>query len=218
MSDLDDFVRELDGTLEAALARIGELAKAPPGPAVTIADLLGVALRNEIEAAEEAAIWMAGEKDLELKLGLARQCGDEAKHFQLIAERLRELGVDPSKLDLFAKGPSPMFKYLRTLETPAERLAAGAFAREGLAVVRNRVFADWCDSQGDAETARLYREVIGPDEEHHHALGRKLLPRYTMIPEDQELARRAVARTLHLAEELQEMARLKQGISSAPGC
>ena len=27
MSDLDDFVRELDGTLEAALARIGELAR-----------------------------------------------------------------------------------------------------------------------------------------------------------------------------------------------
>jgi hypothetical protein len=36
--------------------------------------------------------------------------------------------------------------------------------------------------------------------------------------EDQERARRAVARTLQLAEELQEAARLKAGISRAPGC
>jgi hypothetical protein len=111
-----------------------------------------------------------------------------------------------------------MFRWLKSLETPAERIAAGPYAREGLAMVRNRVFAEYCEAKGDGETAALYRDVIGPDEAYHHDLGRRMLRRYAVTPEDQERARRAVARTLQLAEELQETARMKQGISSAPGC
>jgi hypothetical protein len=214
----DEFLAELDGLLQAALARVGEAAKAPPAPEIGVRDLLLVALKNELEASEEAAMWLVGERDAELKLGLARQCGDEAKHYRLIEQRLRELGHDLTNFDPLSRGHSPMFRWLKTLETPAERIAAGAFAREGLAVVRNAVFADYCEARGDAATARLYREIIGPDEAFHHELGRRMLPRYTVTPEDQERARRAAARTLQLAEELQEMARLKQGISSAPGC
>jgi hypothetical protein len=45
-----------------------------------------------------------------------------------------------------------------------------------------------------------------------------MLRRYAATAEDQDRARRAVARTLQIAEELQEMLRMKQGISSAPGC
>ncbi len=216
--DPNAFVEELDRMVSEALARIGEAAKVPPGPNVSIADLLVVALRNEIEAAEEAALWLASERDLALKLGFARQCGDEAKHYRLIAERLGALGMDASGIDPLAKGYSPMFRYLKTLESPAERLAAGAFTREGLAQVRNAVFADYCEVKGDLETARLYREIIGPDEAFHHDFGRRMLPRYAVTLEDQERARKATARTLQLAEELQEVARLKQGISSAPGC
>jgi hypothetical protein len=212
------FIEQLDREVSRALGRIGEAARAPPSRDVSVADLLGAALRNELEAAEEAAIWMAGEPDLELKLGFARQCGDEARHFRLIGDRLRALGRDPFREEQLARGPTPMFRFLKTLATPAERLAAGAFAREGLAVVRNRVFADYCEAKGDLETARLYREVIGPDEAFHHELGRRLLPRYAVTAEDQARALRAAARTLQLAEELQEIARLKHGISSSPGC
>jgi hypothetical protein len=214
----DEFLAELDGLLRTALARVAEGAKAPPAPEVGIRDLLLVALKNEIEASEEAAMWLVGERDAELKLGLARQCGDEAKHYRLIERRLRELGHDLAGFDPLSRGHSPMFRWLKTLETPAERIAAGPFAREGLAVVRNELFADFCEARGDGETARLYREVIAPDEAYHHDLGRRMLRRYAVTPEDQELARRAAARTLQLAEELQEMARLKSGISSAPGC
>ncbi len=214
----DAFLDELDGSLQAALARIGEGARAAPGPQVGIKELLLVALRNELEATEEAAMWLVGERDPELKLGLARQCGDEAKHYRLIEARLRELGHDPAGQDVLAAGHSPMFRYLRSLTSPAERIAAGPFAREALAGVRNALFADFCEERGDDETARLYREVIGPDERYHHELGRRMLRRYAVTPEDQDLARRAVARTLQLAEELQEAARLKAGISRAPGC
>jgi hypothetical protein len=214
----DEFLAELDAQLDAALARIGEGAKAPPGPEVGVRELLLVALKNELEATMEAALWLSGERDPDLVLGLARQCGDEAKHYRLVEARLRELGQDLEAFDPLARGHSQMFRYLKSLETPAERIAAGPYAREGLAVVRNDIFASYCDAQGDAETARLYREVIGPDERWHHDLGRRMLRRYAVTPEQQNGARRAVARTLQLAEDLQEMARMRQGISSAPGC
>ncbi len=216
--DPEAFLAELDGLLKTALARIGEGAKAPPAPQVGVKELLLVALRNEIEASEEAALWLVGERDPELKLGLARQCGDEARHYRLIAERLRELGHDVASHDPLAAGHTPMFRYLKSLETPAERIAAGPFAREALAGVRNEAFVRFCESKGDAATAALYRDVIGPDEAYHHDLGRRMLKRYALTAEDQDRARRAVARTLQIAEELQELARLKQGISSAPGC
>ena len=117
-------------------------------------------------------MWLVGERDPELKLGLARQCGDEAKHYRLIEKRLVELGHDLSGHDPLSRGHSPMFRWLKTLESPAERVAAGPYAREGVAVVRNRVFADFCEARGDAATAALYRDVIGPDEAFHHELGR----------------------------------------------
>jgi len=213
------FVQELDAMVQGALQRIGEKSKAgAPAQDVTIAALLAIALKNELEASEEAALWMVSERDVEVKLALARQCGDEAKHYRLIEDRLRAHGADPSKIDPVASGPSPMFEFLRGLTTTVERVAAGQFTREALAQVRNDVFADWCESKGDAETAKLYRDVIGPDERHHHALGRKLLLRFAVGPEAQEAARRAARRTLELAEEMQEIARLKKGVARAPGC
>jgi hypothetical protein len=216
--DADSFVAELDGLLQAALARIGQGAKAAPAPRVGVKELLLLALKNELEASEEAAMWLVGERDPDLKLGLARQCGDEAKHYRLIADRLRELGVDLSGHDPLAGGHSPMFRYLKSLAAPAERIAAGPFAREALAQVRNGVFAEFCEARGDLATARLYRDVIGPDEAFHHEFGRRMLRRFAVTAEDQNRARRAVARTLQIAEELQELLRLRQGISSAPGC
>ena len=212
------FVAELDRQIAQALARIGSAAKAPPAANLTIADLLLGALKNELEASEEAALWMTRERDVELKLALARQCGDEAKHYRLILERLGELGRDPVTVDPLARGYSPMFEFLRSLETTAERVAAGPFAREALAKVRNEIFAAYCESIGDGKTVRLYREIIQPDEEHHHQLGRRLLLRFAISGQDQARARLAVERTLELAEELQEVARLKSGLSSAPGC
>jgi hypothetical protein len=212
-------IGELDGLIAVALARIGKAsAEAPVGEGVTVARLLEIALKNELEASEEAALWMVGERDVAVKLALARQCGDEAKHYRLIEDRLRALGRDTAAIDPLAAGYSPMFQYLRGLTTTVERIAAGQFAREALAKVRNEVFADFCAESGDAETARLYREIILPDEGFHHEMGRRLLPRFVRTEEEAELARRAARRTLELAEELQEIARMKQGLCRLPGC
>lgn len=217
--DADAFLKELDEVVAKALDRIALAAAAgTPSPELKPARLLVLALKNELEASEEAALWLVGEADIEVKLALARQCGDEAKHYRLIEERLAALGVDPKAVNPLAEGYSPMFQYLKSLSTTVERVAAGQFTREALARVRNGVFIEFCEAQGDAETARLYRDVIQPDEAHHHELGRRLLQRLAVTAEQQALARKAAQRTLEVAEEIQEIARLKKGISRAPGC
>ena len=213
---VDDFITELDEANARALARIGGAAAREPGEGITVAKLLMLALKNELEATECAAAWLPSERDVEVKLALARQAGDEAKHFRLIQKRLEELGVATAA---FEQGPrSPLLAYLMSLETTAERVAAGQFTREALALVRNEEFVRFCTQNGDLATAKLYADVIQPDERHHHELGRRLLARFAVTPEDQARAREAAAKVLALAEEIQEIARVRAGISRAPGC
>ena len=84
--------------------------------------------------------------------------------------------------------------------------------------MKNRQFIEFCERAGDQVTATLYRDVIEPDERFHHELGRSLLLRCATTVEAQERARRAAARTLDLAEELQAAALRTAGIHHAPGC
>jgi hypothetical protein len=213
------FVAELDGRNQAHLAELAaKSAAGEPAPALGVAQLLKLALRNELEASELAAFWMVSTPELDARLALARQCGDEAKHYRWIEERLGALGVDLGGFDPQAPGLSPLSAYLRTLEGTAERAAAGPFTREAIAVARNEVFAAFCAERGDAETAALYRERIQPDERHHHELGRRLLLRYAVTDEQQARARAAAETTLRIADELQELARMKAGVCRAPGC
>jgi len=212
--DPAEFVDDLDRELLRSLARLGEQARAALPPAAPITDLLSTALRDEIEAAEVAALWMTDEPDLELKVGLALQVGDEAAHFQLMARRIRELGGDPSA-DPRIRTHGPAFRYFRGLQTPAERLAAG-IAREGVARLRNALLAEVSEAQGDAETARICREVIGPDEARHLDFGRRLLPRYALTVEDQDAARRALARAIQLAEEATDPSRSAKAPPAPP--
>ena len=213
------FVADLDRANREALDRLGAATTAgEPAPGLTVDTLLKLALKNEIEASEIAAAWMTRSPELDVKLALARQAGDEAKHYRLIEERLAALGVASDSVNPLADGYSPLFQYLAALETTVERVAAGQFTRESIALIRNQAFIAYCEAQHDAATASLYRDVIQPDEAHHHELGRTLLLRYADTPERQEAARRAAAGTLKLAEEIQETARLRRGISRAPGC
>jgi len=216
----EEFVAALDAdnqTLLRALEPDATLKPEIDGP-LNVPNLLKVALKNEIEATEIAARWLVTSDDVQVKLALARQVGDEAKHYRLIADRLRQLGVDAGTLDPLAGGYGPLFKYLDTLTTTVERIAAGQFTREAIAVVKNRQFIDFCERVGDRETAALYRDTIEPDERYHHELGRHLLLRLATTPESQAAAVAAARRTLALAEELQKKALATAGIHHAPGC
>lgn len=215
----EEFVAMLAEENRASLERLERLSAAGDAPdELTIDRLLRVALKNELEASEVAAIWMNTTSELDVKLAFARQVGDEARHYRLISERLAEMGVDASGIDPREGGYSTLFEYLRSLQSTAARVAAGQFTREALALVRNQCFIEFCEARGDSETAALYRDRIQQDEQHHHELGRLLLARYATTADEQHVAQQAARRTLELAEEIQEMARLKAGISRAPGC
>jgi hypothetical protein len=215
-----EFVAQLEVENQAALRGLEPDATLKPeveGP-LNVPNLLKVALRNEIEATEIAARWLVTTDDVAVKLALGRQVGDEAKHYRLIADRLGQLGIDATAIDPLAGGYGPLFKYLDTLLTTVERVAAGQFTREAIAVVKNRQFIEFCERAGDKDTATLYRDIIEPDERYHHELGRRLLLRLASTSAAQDAARRAAKRTLEVAEELQAKALATAGIHHAPGC
>jgi bacterioferritin (cytochrome b1) len=214
------FVAALDAENQARLLSLEPDATLTPelkGP-LNVPNLLKVALRNEAEATLIAGRWLASCDDVKLMLGLARQAADEAKHYELIAKRLGQLGFDADAFDPLAGGVGPLTRYLETLGTSVERVAAGQFTREAIAIVKNRQFIDFCERVGDKATAALYRDVIEPDERHHHELGRRTLLRLALSAEDQAAAQRAARRTLELADELQKKALATAGIHHAPGC
>ena len=215
-----EFVAQLDGENRQRLSRLApdDTLKPEVEGDLTVLNLLKVALRNEIEATEIAARWLVTTDDVDVKLAFARQVGDEAKHYRMIAERLRALGFDAKSFDPLAKGYGPLFQYLDTLTTTVERVAAGQFTREAIAVVKNRQFIEFCEHAADRDTAAMYRDVIEPDERYHHELGRTLLLRLATTPEAQAAATRAARRTLELADELQRKALATAGIHHAPGC
>jgi hypothetical protein len=216
----EEFVTKLGADNRALLDRLAPDDTLTPEVEgdLTVPNLLKVALKNELEATEIAARWLVSTEDVEVKLALARQVGDEAKHYRMIADRLRALAIDLVGFNPLGKGWGPLFSYLDSLTTTVERVAAGQFTREAIAVVKNRQFIEFCERAGDRDTASLYRDVIEPDERYHHELGRRLLLRLATTAEGQAAAARAARRTLELAEELQRMALAGAGIHHAPGC
>jgi uncharacterized ferritin-like protein (DUF455 family) len=216
----EEFVARLDADNQRLLRQLApdDTLRPEVEGDLTVLNLLKVALKNEIEATEIAARWLCTTEDVAVKLAFARQVGDEAKHYRMIADRLQVLGFDAAGFDPLAKGYGPLFTYLTTLESTVERVAAGQFTREAIAVVKNRQFIEFCEHAGDRETATMYRDVIEPDERYHHELGRSLLLRLAVTPEAQAVASVAARRTLALAEELQRAALTTAGIHHAPGC
>jgi len=216
----EEFVDRLDAQNQRLLSRLApdDTLKPEVDGALNVLNLLKVALKNEIEATEIAARWLVTTDEVDVKLALARQVGDEAKHYRMIADRLRALGFDARAFNPLAKGYGPLFQYLDGLLSTVERVAAGQFTREAIAIVKNRQFIEFCEAAGDKETAAMYRDVIEPDERYHHQLGRTLLLRLATTDETQAAATRAARRTLELAEELQRTALTTAGIHHAPGC
>lgn len=213
-----DFVATLVDEMRGLFAQLGErqALEAESGGRVEVVTLLRLALRSELEASELAGQWMATTPEIDAKMALAQQCGDEMKHYQLIIGRLAELGVDTATIDPLQDGYSPLYHYLQGLQSTVERIAAGPFAREAIAEVRNAQFISFCEQVGDLETARLYRAVIQPEEVHHHALGRAVLERLCTTAETQALAAAATRNTLAIADELETLAERTTGVHNIP--
>ena len=208
-----EFVAGLVAEMDGLFARLGELEtlEAESEGQVEVVTLLRLALGSELEASELAGLWLTSTPEIAAKLLLAEQCGDEMKHYALICHRLEELGEDLAGFQPLADGYSPLFHYLRGLRTTVERVAAGPFAREAVAKVRNAQFIAFCASSGDDGTAALYRDVIQPEEIRHHELAREILETLCTTPEAQELAASAMRSSLAIADELRTLAEKSTG-------
>jgi len=213
-----EFVAQLMEEMSRVFARLGktETLESESEGNVDVVTLLRLALKSELEASELAGFWMPTTPEVDAKMALALQCGDEMKHYGLISQRLAELGEDLTDFDPLSDGHSPLYQYLRGLRTTVERIAAGPFASEAIALVRNAQFVDFCRSVGDEDTARLYAGTIQPEEAHHHHLGREILEKYLTTPELQEIAASAVRNTLAIADELRNLAAMTTGVHNIP--
>jgi 1,2-phenylacetyl-CoA epoxidase catalytic subunit len=179
---------------------------------------LKMALKNELEASELAASWMPTTPEVEIKLALARQAGDEAKHYKLIQDHLESMGVDLTGFNPSADGYGPMFQLLAGFKSTVERIGAAQFTRESLALKKNEQFIEFCEAAGDSKTAKLYRDQIQPDERWHVTLGRQVLEKYATTAELQSQARKAVEAVLDLAVKVQKKQLHEMKVSHAPGC
>ena len=194
-----------DSLAGAGLTQVGDLTK-----------LLQIALANEIGVSELAAAWVPITPEVDIKIALARQAGDEARHFQLVLGRLETLGFDLSRFT--PPTANPLFEYLLSLPTSVERVAGGLFTLESIAYAVNERFMELCAHLGDQETVRIYRDCIQPDERAHRDLGRTLLAKHATGPESQARARDTVLKTIEIASGLRAKAAERIGTRCFPGC
>src|ERR1044071_1408207 len=194
MAQPASFVHELEAYVNERLSSL-DLLKEPDIQSADRSEIvrrLKMALKNELEASEIAAVWIPTTPEVEVKLALARQVGDEAKHYRLIEDHLAKMTVDLGGFDPTADGYGPMFQLLANFKTTVERIGAAQFTRESLALKKNEQFIEFCEAAGDDATANLYRHQIQPDEQWHVHLGRTVLERLATTAESQDRARKAV--------------------------
>lgn len=216
--DAQSFVAGLVAEMQQLFAQLdaGATLTAENGTALEVVPLLKMALKSELEAAEIAAYWLPTTQEIDAKTVLSEQCADELRHYNLITARLAELGCDLSDFDPREGGQSPLYRYLRGLRSTIERIAAGPFACEAVAEVRNRQFIALCRAAGDLQTARLYEEIIHPEEIHHHQRGREILEKYATTAEAQALCAAATRSSLAIADELQSLTERSTGLHAMP--
>lgn len=208
----------VDELASRSRSRLDEIISSGRGLAgsVETKSLLQVALVNEIAVSELAAGWVATTAELDAKLAFARQAGDEAGHFQLVADRLRAQGFD---VDAFVPPErNPLFRYIASLSTTVERVAASLFALESIAYGVNENFIAYCRAHGDDETVRLYETIIQPEEREHQEIGRALLAKYAATPDAQARATAVVDEVLAIAATTRAAAATRLGVACFPGC
>jgi len=180
------------------------------GDGVTVAEALRWESKMVVETIEIAALWLADTDSLALKLACASYCGDRARHFQLLSDRLAALGLAPGSYDPRQGGYSRLYGFLRSLQTSEERAAAGFLTLAGMSATRLGALAAYCEDKGDPETARLLRDPILLDEERRVELGRETLVALVTADETQARARRASYKTVELLTDLYDPAMFRK--------
>ena len=214
MASAETFVSELDAKNQdpkntISVPRVVEnLSAGLAKEGFEVTDVLRLVIKTTIEAAEVAALWVADCEDLEMKLSLAEQCGDGARQCREVAARLEALGQGP--FDPRAGGYSKLFAFLRSLQTPEERSAAGYVTGKALSMARLGALAALCREKGDGQTASLLADTLLSQERRYYEEGKRLLTAVALNEESQARGRRSAYRTLELATEMVEPLQLRK--------
>jgi len=209
MAAADTFVTELDAKNHTSIERvITALNAGMAKEGFEVTDVLRLAVKATVEDTEVAALWVADCDDLEMKLSLAEQCGDGARQCRRLVARLTELGV--AVYDPRQGGYSKLFAFLRSLQTPEERSAAGHVTGKALSMARLRALAAFCAEKGDSDTARLLGEELLEGERRYYDDGKRTLTAVATNEESQARGRRSSYRTLELAAEMAEPLQLRK--------
>jgi hypothetical protein len=178
------------------------LDASPPGysyvPLTTDAQRLHVMKSryfNELRAGEVFGSWLRGFDDLPVKLQFMEAIGEEARHSQLLAERIRELGGgNPADYEP-VPGQIAMFNSFAGLQDTVERVAAFSLAGEGVA---DYLIELMLDAPSVPEWLKAPYRLIHEDEAEHGNYPAEVLARLATTPESQRRARKAVAMSLEL--------------------
>jgi len=149
---------------------------------------------NEIRAGEVFGHWLKGFRDLEVKLHFMEAVGEEGRHSELLAERIRALGGDPLDYEP-VPGQVAMFNAFEGLEDTVERVAAFSLAGEGVA---DYLIQMALASPNVPEWLKAPYRVIHTDEAEHGGYPAQVIARLATTEESQRRARRAVAMSLVL--------------------
>ena len=131
-----------------------------------------------------------------LKMLIARQVGDEAKHASVCEHRIRELGGSVHDYEAPAE-QMEMYEVLDNYAYPEQFLAAMQFTTEHEGVLRN----EQALLAFDETTAKVFAEAINPDEEFHVQIGWIGLRLLCRDAEAQKRAREACERQRVLHRE-----------------
>lgn len=178
--------------------------------------LLLAGLKNEWETSYLSMIWAQSETDPALAMMYSRLAGDEAKHFLWIQELIQARGVSIPSLEQLNER-SPLFLRLLEFKNSFDRMVAGPFLREALAVERNKIFLNFCSSINASDVLEVYQKIQG-DEIYHHQMGLDILTTNLKSHQLLERGHEILNSVMKTIDDIQEMLVMKKKLMAVPGC
>jgi hypothetical protein len=152
---------------------------------------------NELRAGEVFGRYLKGFADLEVKLHFMEAVGEEGRHSQLLAARIRKLGGDPFDYQA-PPGQLAMFGAFEGLEDTVERVAAFSLAGEAVA---DYLIEKMLDAPTVPEWLKEPYRKIHAEEQEHGSFPESVIARLATTEDSQRRARRAVAMSLVLRKQ-----------------
>ena len=213
--DAAEFTAALRDEKSTELDRLGsEKALVAATTARLDADsVLAAAARAEARAVDTFAAWAESESDDDARAAFERAAAEEREHYERVVERLADgTAVDRDDVD-----SDDLHDYLRALDDPVERVAAGTVARPMVASRSLLQTINFFVNEADESSAALFRDVRSETDAMVED-GAELLDALCASDEDWARAERAAEETIDRAYESYADSLDDLGIDPKPVC